>query len=126
LFARQDDPVGEHLAVTRPEQRCRAEVVGPGLAVEGAQKGEVAGLAGEVRIAVAASDLRGVLPAHGELAVPDESAGVGDVELAGQGGDDGRRDGAGVGQERSDGPHGDELGGEAEAGDITGSAPGQA
>ena len=109
-----------------PEQGGGADVVGPGLPVEPAQQREVAGLAGKVGVAVAAADLSGVLPAHGELGVADDGAGVGDLELAGQGDHDGRGDGAGIGQERPDGPQGDELGGEAQAGRLPGAAPGQA
>ena len=126
VLAGQHDPLRQHPLVGRPEQHRGAEVVCPGLSVEPAQQRDVGRLAGEVRVAVATPDLRRALPAHGELAVASEDARVGDVELAGQGGDDGCGNGTRVGQERPDGPHGDQLGGEAEAGDIAGPAPCQA
>lgn len=84
---------------------ARSSAVGPrssdqDLSVEPAQQRDVAGLAREFGVPVAAADLGGVLPAHRQLAVAHEHAGIGDVELAGEGSNDRSGDRRRVGQER--------------------------
>jgi integrase/recombinase XerD len=67
-----------------------------------------------------------VLPAHGELPVPGQQAGIIDAELAGHGQGHRGRNGGRVGQERADGPDRHELDGESQPGHITRTAAGDA
>ena len=116
-------PGRQDLALDQPgrgqvEEDAGAFGTDPGPVGEPAGQGRGLGPLVEVAVAVVATDLGDVVPAHLARRIALQPAGVGDAQLPGEVGHDAPRDLGGVGQEGAQEPHRAELHGEAEAGVI--------
>ncbi len=117
------DPRQQDLALDQPgrgqvEEDAGAFGTDPGSVGEPAGQGRGLGPLVEVAVAVAATNLGNVVPAHHTRRIALQPAGVGDAQLPGEVGHDAPRDLGGVSEESAQESHRAELHSEPEAGVI--------
>ncbi len=122
VFIPGKDPVGHHPGMRGPEQSARSKVVVPCHLIQPAHQTPMCGLAGELDIAIALPDLRGMSPPNRQLAVADQHTGIINVELASQRHDHRFRYRRGVGQEHSDSSNRCQLCGKPEPSGVAGTS----